>query len=162
RPSTFWDRGIKWARRRPAWTALLGVSVAAAVSLFAVAIWHALRMEQANEILLAEKAKFEQAAEEARQNAKKAECATLLAEFCAGYEVLGLKPYGFRSWAQRAADLPARHTLDRAAERVRAELRNQPGFQAALLDILGNVFRSLGEHDKAKQLLDEGLAIRRG
>jgi tetratricopeptide (TPR) repeat protein len=51
--------------------------------------------------------------------------------------------------------------LERAADRVRSDLKNQPDFQADLLDTLGNVFRSLGDYDKAKELLDEGLAIRR-
>jgi WD40 repeat protein len=40
RPSTPWERGLKWARRRPALAALAGVSVLAAVALLAGGIWY--------------------------------------------------------------------------------------------------------------------------
>ena len=63
--------------------------------------------------------------------------------------------------APRAASAPTLQMLDRVADRVRSDLKDQPTFQANLLDTLGNDFRSLGECDRAGKLLEEGLAIRR-
>jgi serine/threonine protein kinase/predicted Zn-dependent protease len=40
RPTPRWERAWKWARRRPAAAALLGVSCAAALSLFLLTLWH--------------------------------------------------------------------------------------------------------------------------
>jgi serine/threonine protein kinase len=162
RASTVWERGFKWARRRPAPAALLTVSAAASLILAVIVFWHQWRMVQANKSLMVEKAKAEQAAETAQDNARKTEAfATLLVDLLSGYEAVGFKTYGFHGMAPRAGDAPARQMLDRAADRVRSDLKDQPAFQAALLDTLGNVFRSLGECDKAKGLLEEGLAIRR-
>ncbi|HEV8058484.1 MAG TPA: protein kinase [Gemmataceae bacterium] len=40
RPTPAWERAWKWSKRRPALVGLLGVSVAAAVGLVALIIWH--------------------------------------------------------------------------------------------------------------------------
>jgi serine/threonine protein kinase len=40
RPPGIWERGARWARRRPAVAALLGVSAAALLSLAALGAWH--------------------------------------------------------------------------------------------------------------------------
>jgi eukaryotic-like serine/threonine-protein kinase len=162
RASTVWERAFKWARRRPARAALLTVSFAASLILAGIVLWHQWQMVQANESLRAEKAKAVQAAETAQGNARKAEAfATLLADLLSGYEAVGFKTYGFHSMVPRTVGAAGRQMLDRAADRVRSDLKNQPAFQATLLDTLGNDFRSLGECDKAKELLEEGLAIRR-
>jgi eukaryotic-like serine/threonine-protein kinase len=162
RASTAWERAFKWARRRPARAALLAVSAAASLLLVAIILWHQWQMVRANEGLKAEKAKAERAAETAQDNARHAEAfAALLADLLSGYDAASFKTYGFHSLAPRAGSAAARQMLDRAAARVRSDLTNQPAFQAKLLDTLGNVFRSLGECDKAKGLLEEGLTIRR-
>jgi eukaryotic-like serine/threonine-protein kinase len=161
RASAVWERAFKWARRRPTRAALLAVSFAASLILVGIVLWHQWQMVRANESLRTEKAKAEQAAETAQDNARKAEAfATLLADLLSGYEAVGFKTYGFHSRAPQTTGAPARQMLDRAADRVRSDLKDQPAFQAALLDTLGNDFRSLGEYDKARELLDEGLTIR--
>jgi serine/threonine protein kinase len=48
RPARFWERGLKWARRRPAAAALLAISTAAAVALAAVVWAYNARLRQAN------------------------------------------------------------------------------------------------------------------
>jgi WD40 repeat protein/serine/threonine protein kinase len=42
-----WEHGIKWARRRPAWAALLAVSAIALTALLAGTAWHNIRLRGA-------------------------------------------------------------------------------------------------------------------
>ncbi len=56
----------------------------------------------------------------------------------------------------------ARELLDRGAERIRKELSNQPGVQAAMMDVMGKVYYSLGLFADARSLHEEAMDIRRG
>jgi serine/threonine protein kinase/WD40 repeat protein len=47
RPATAWERGVKWARRRPAVAALIAVSVVAFLSIFAGTLWHNAKLSGA-------------------------------------------------------------------------------------------------------------------
>jgi serine/threonine-protein kinase len=60
----------------------------------------------------------------------------------------------------RGETVTARELLDRGAERVEAELSGQPEVQAALMDSIGGVYRSLGLYDRAESLLRESLRRR--
>src|SRR5262249_44958919 len=40
RPASAWERGVKWARRRPAAAALVAVSIVALLSLLGGTLWH--------------------------------------------------------------------------------------------------------------------------
>jgi WD40 repeat protein/serine/threonine protein kinase len=60
-----WERGLKWARRRPALAALLGVSVLAALLLLAGSLWYNARLITARE-------ETEQQRAEAQANFEKA------------------------------------------------------------------------------------------
>jgi tetratricopeptide (TPR) repeat protein len=51
RPTRVWERGAKWARRRPAAASLLVVSAAAAVTLLAVVLGYNARLRRSNEDL---------------------------------------------------------------------------------------------------------------
>jgi serine/threonine protein kinase/tetratricopeptide (TPR) repeat protein len=55
-----------------------------------------------------------------------------------------------------------REVLDQGAVRVREELEDQPAVQAALLDVLGNVYDNLGLLDPAAELYGDALEVRRG
>ncbi|MGH7710601.1 MAG: protein kinase domain-containing protein, partial [Gemmatimonadaceae bacterium] len=55
----------------------------------------------------------------------------------------------------------ARDLLDRGVAQTRA-LAGQPELQAQMLDVIGRIHTYLGEYSRAKPLLDEALAIRRG
>lgn len=57
--------------------------------------------------------------------------------------------------------ITAREILDKGADKVRQELRDQPEVQATLMDTIGRVYRSLGLYDRAAPLLDEALRLRR-
>jgi WD40 repeat protein len=47
RPIGAWERGLKWAKRRPALATLAGVSLAAAVALLAGGVWYNARLREA-------------------------------------------------------------------------------------------------------------------
>jgi serine/threonine-protein kinase len=55
RPAGLWERAVKWARRRPAAAALLGVSGAAVLSLLALGLWHNTQLRRYNAELQAER-----------------------------------------------------------------------------------------------------------
>jgi serine/threonine protein kinase len=71
RPTPPWERGLKWARRRPAPAALLAVSVLAVVTLLLGAVWHDAQMRteraQARSSAAAAERERTRAAELARQ-----------------------------------------------------------------------------------------------
>jgi eukaryotic-like serine/threonine-protein kinase len=54
-----------------------------------------------------------------------------------------------------------REILDRAAERLPTELRDQPLVQARLLQTIGSVYLSLGRLEPAQQQVEKALALRR-
>lgn len=58
------------------------------------------------------------------------------------------------------AEVTARELLARGAERV-GELEGEPAVQAELMDVLGNVYASLGLYREARSLLEQALAKRR-
>lgn len=61
----------------------------------------------------------------------------------------------------RGRVLTARELLDRGAERVADELRDEPETQAELMAVIGEVYRSLGVYPEARAQLEAGLATRR-
>jgi non-specific serine/threonine protein kinase/serine/threonine-protein kinase len=58
------------------------------------------------------------------------------------------------------AAVTAREMLDKGAERIRADLNDQPMVQARLMSTMGWVYISLGLYDTAQEILEEALAIR--
>ena len=57
--------------------------------------------------------------------------------------------------------ITAREILDRGAERIKRELRDQPQIQARLMHTIGVVYQSLGLYDAAVPLIEEALETRR-
>ena len=62
----------------------------------------------------------------------------------------------------RGERLSADEILSRGAERVTRDLAGQPDVQAALMDAIGEVELGLGRYDRARPLLEKGLALREG
>ncbi len=54
----------------------------------------------------------------------------------------------------------ARELLDKGAEKIDRELKDQPAVRARLMETMGTVYRKLGLYPKAKPLLETALAIR--
>jgi eukaryotic-like serine/threonine-protein kinase len=61
----------------------------------------------------------------------------------------------------RGNTVTAREILDKGAERIRKELRDEPEERATLMETMGNVYDELGLHDQAEGLLRESLEIRK-
>jgi serine/threonine-protein kinase len=61
----------------------------------------------------------------------------------------------------RGNTVTAREVLDKGAEKIATELKEQPEVRATLMDTIGNVYRNLGLYDKAAPLLQEALEERR-
>jgi tetratricopeptide (TPR) repeat protein len=179
-----WERAVKWARRRPAaasLVALIGLiflGLAAATALLTAAnqrereaLEQAIRAQRDAEQKEREAAKARQAAEENERQARREreearrkgqttkEVASFLTELFQTSDPIGLHGLGLRSGRQKGGDLTARQLLDLGTRRVRAQVKD-PAVKAAMLDTLGNVYRSLGEFAKAEPMLKEGLQIR--
>jgi serine/threonine-protein kinase len=58
-------------------------------------------------------------------------------------------------------DVSARALLAAGADRIGAELGDQPALQAEMLHVVGSVYQSVGEFERAEALLDQALALRR-
>jgi serine/threonine protein kinase/tetratricopeptide (TPR) repeat protein len=61
----------------------------------------------------------------------------------------------------RGNTVTAREILDKGAEKVAQELKDQPETQATLMDTIGTVYFNIGLYDRAAPLLEEALKIRR-
>lgn len=61
----------------------------------------------------------------------------------------------------KGEDVTARDMLDRGAARIGEELADQPEVQATMLNVVGDVYRSLGLYEEARPLVESALAIRR-
>lgn len=61
----------------------------------------------------------------------------------------------------RGESLTAREILDEGANRVAWELADQPDVQAAVMDTIGEINRSLGRYEAAEPLLTRALELRR-
>ena len=59
-------------------------------------------------------------------------------------------------------DVTAKELLDEGVRRIRDELEEQSGQRAALLGVMGCAYRGLARYEKAKELLEESLRVRRG
>jgi serine/threonine-protein kinase len=57
--------------------------------------------------------------------------------------------------------ITAKELLNRGAVRIEGELAGQPEVQATMMNVMGNVYRSLGLYDEATPLLEKALEIRR-
>ncbi len=57
--------------------------------------------------------------------------------------------------------ITAREILDKGAERIEKELKDQPEVQATLMNTIGVVYGTLGLYDRSRQLLETALATRK-
>ena len=62
----------------------------------------------------------------------------------------------------RGNDIRAREILDKASRDIDTGLVKDPEIQAQMLQVMGDVYRSLGLYDKANSLLTKAVALDRG
>ncbi len=61
----------------------------------------------------------------------------------------------------RGAQITTREVLDKGADKIRAELKDQPETQATLLHAVGEVYYSMGLYERSAALLEEAVQLRR-
>jgi serine/threonine-protein kinase len=61
----------------------------------------------------------------------------------------------------RGLDVTAKEILARGADRISAELSARPSIQATLMATIGRVYFNLGEYQRAIEMLEEALRLRR-
>lgn len=151
RPIGLWERGLKWARRRPTAAALVGVSSFAAITLIVVGIvynaWLQTALSKAEENL--ERAKqAEQVATEQKQEAIDRLWESYLAQAQAG------------RWSGRAGRRfdSLKALADAAKIRYSLELRNEAIACMALVDIRGTKEWELVPPDNHTVAFDRTLA----
>src|SRR5262249_8112625 len=138
-------RARRWARRHR--VLLTGCAAAVFVGLVSLVIATAaltqaeLRVVQEKGQAKINRLAAEQKAEVARQ------IPDYLLQIFATADPLGLDDSGFRGGGENPEGATARRLLDRGAALARTHLREQPVLRAALLDAMGNTYRSLGEWD---------------
>ncbi len=146
RPMGAWERAIRWARRRPAVTALLAILFVVIVAGFLTitSLW--VRAEQAR-------------VEEAHQRA--------VAQAVNGFlhDLLGQantenQPCS-NEHAGRNPHITVRELLDRSATVVATKFRDQPEVEAAIRQTIGDTYWALGRYEQAQQQLEPALAWRR-
>ena len=59
----------------------------------------------------------------------------------------------------RGRNVPVGDVLDRGAQRIAAELHDQPEVRATLMDTMGRVYYDLGVYDRAAELVQEALDV---
>ncbi len=60
----------------------------------------------------------------------------------------------------RGNDVRAREILDKASQDIDTGLAKEPELQAQMMDVMGNVYKSLGLYSKSESLLRRAIAIR--
>ncbi len=178
------ERGWRWVRRNPVVAGLLAGIVVSSLTGAIVSAYFAIQAELRAEDAIAQKARADAKASEAETNAVRAtdasskaneeaqraiieaEKAQQVARFLARmfeesapYHMGGLR-FGVTEKALARGNLTAREILDRGAQRVTAELQDQPVVQAALMDTIGNVYLGMGMIEKAEVLLQEAFELR--
>jgi non-specific serine/threonine protein kinase/serine/threonine-protein kinase len=128
----------KFARRHKA-----GVGFAATLLLLVVGVAVAMTLQAASIARERDRANLE------------AETAAQVSEF-----LVGLFEVSDPSQA-RGSTITAREILDEGAQKITEELADQPVIQARLMNSMGKVYRNLGLHEQAEQMLQQALTLRR-
>src|SRR4051812_7147157 len=138
-------RRLRWIRDKPK-RRLRALAMAAAVLLLALAgVKYPLDLRRERDAALRARADAEQARRESEG----------VSSFLA--DIFKVSDPG----EARGGTVTARELLDRGAERIRHELRDQPAGRARLLDTIGLIDHKLGLYAQARPLLEEAVAIRR-
>ena len=134
RKDTFGYRAGKFVRRHKA-----GVAILTLLAILAI-------------VMTVQTARISRERDRANQEAVTAQAVT--------QSLVAMFEFADPSRAGRDA-ITARELLDRGAEKVVRDLKNQPAVQAKLMDTIGGLYQSIGLYDKAQPMLEESLNLRR-
>ena len=135
RADTFLYRAGKLVRRHKA---SVVTALAAAVLLAGLAVFHTVQLAR-------ERDRAQLAAARATQ----------VSDFLGGLFAVSAPT------RSKGEQITARQLLDRGAGRIEDELADQPELQAAMMTLMGNVYRELALYEEAEPLLERAAAVRR-
>jgi serine/threonine protein kinase len=156
RPTPAWERGLKWAKRRPALAALLGVSGAAALTVLVVVLVANARLKRQWEYADEKRREAETQRQQARANFRQARQAVDELLTRVGHERLAHLPHMEQ----------VRRELLEAAVRYYREFVHQAGddpevrYEAGRdFRMLGKIYAQLGRGNEAEQAFREGVTL---
>jgi serine/threonine protein kinase/tetratricopeptide (TPR) repeat protein len=178
RPVGRLGRGWRWCRRKPVVAGLLALlalviagSLGGLSALYALAVRERARAEEAaaQANASATEARQRQAEADAErthaetEGAKARKVSEYLSGIFRGADPLRLHEFTFVPVGRPGEKLTAGDLLDQAAKKLGddRELHDQPALRAAVMDAIGNAYRSLGLLEKAEPLLSGALELRR-
>jgi tetratricopeptide (TPR) repeat protein/tRNA A-37 threonylcarbamoyl transferase component Bud32 len=162
RPMGIWGRGVKWARRRPAVAALLGILLVVLVGGFfgMLGLW--LRAEDARKGEVAQRQRAEANERQAEREKQVAQAVQnfleqdLLRQADPTDQADALREAGSTQPAEenpRIKDLLDRAAAQLTAEKIERKFPQQPEVQASILKTVGEVYLGIGAHAKAIEFL---------
>lgn len=139
RPTSAWERTLKWARRRPALATLVAVSIAAVVAVIVYNVRLQTALTDANEQRLVAQAIND----------------FLLHDL--------IRQADARAQANRNfapdPDLRVRDLLDRAAAAIEGRFRDRPLVEAGVRMSIGDAYRGVGDAAKAIEQLERSVSL---
>jgi hypothetical protein len=183
RPIRVWERGFKWAKRRPALTALLAVSLLAAVSLVVGGLWYNQQLRAALEETEEQRAQAEEQrdaaqqakveAEAQRDRAQKAEAQAkaernrvvaaeadtkAFSDFLVNHVLAAPRPEGLQKGI--GVDVRMSEALAAAERQLERVFTGRPKAEATARHALGVTWMELGKYGEAEQQLRRALELR--
>jgi tetratricopeptide (TPR) repeat protein len=161
RPVRVWERVVKWSRRRPAVSALLGILGLVLVGAFfgMLGLW--LRADQ--ERTAAERAREDEAHQRAAAERERA-AAEAVSAFLQ-HDLLGQADIGNQQQLggqqERKPHITVTELLDRAATGIDGKFPDQPEVEAAIRQTIGDTYQALGAYNQALEHMNRALALRR-
>jgi tetratricopeptide (TPR) repeat protein/tRNA A-37 threonylcarbamoyl transferase component Bud32 len=165
RPSTRWEQTVKWARRKPAAAALIGVSALAILALFGVVLGFTLKLQAALTATQDQRDLAEKREKEADHQRAAAEQAQAVAQAVNDFLQHDLLRQA-NSYEQAGRnftpdpDVTVRTLLDRAAAGVGERFRDQPLVAAAIHHAVGNAYQGVGKYELAVRHLTAAGKLR--
>ena len=162
------ERIRRTARQNPIGSLLVGMLLLSTLIILAGSIMAAVKFRRAwqQEVRLREEANS--ATQNAKQSAELAHTEAKLATDVTNFlnsvfsksDFLGSQLTNDTAPIFPQKEVTASDLLNRAAARINTELESQPRVQARLMDIIGNVYRSRGKLNFARDLFDKAVHCR--
>jgi serine/threonine protein kinase/DNA-binding SARP family transcriptional activator len=165
RPSTRWTQTVKWARRKPAAAALVGVSALALLILLGVVVGFNLSLRDALKATEEQRDLAEKRQRETVRQQAEAEQARAVAQAVNDFLQFDLLRQA-NSYEQAGRpftpdpDVKVRTLLDRAAAGIGQRFRDQPLVAAAIHQAVGDAYQGVGDYPLAIQHLSAAHKLR--
>ena len=154
RPSRRWEQTVKWAKRKPATAALIGVSTLALLTLFGVVLGFTLQLQAALTATQEQRDLAEGREKEADRQRAAAEQARAVAQAVNDFLQNDLLRQA-NSYEQAGRrfnpdpEVKVATLLDRAATGIGDRFRDQPLVAAAIHQAIGDAYQGVGKYEAA-------------